>query len=321
MRISRNVRRIVALTLSASAGGLIGAAPGEAFPSEGFHLYNNSTAALRVWHGGGNSIFDGRPADGAVLKPGVGDQDWEVIYDSAHNTYNEAWYKIEGGDGGYLILRLQVSKRREATSSCEVTTTTYQPNPSFRCTGGGKSISFHNPPGTKFDIGPQRREEQAQVLKEFCTRQNRTTCQFGSIKYERTRGQEHQVSSLIKNTIGVELEASLHGSDAVTAHNSVGLEMSKNGDNRAVRVALDLLERNSGQPLVDRVALTTTLLVKVRPHMEAWITDQPPIIRVTGEFKLTLAHTTWILPDVSFVFPDQTRGGLWAIRERPLAPP
>ncbi len=113
MRTTSLVRRIVALAVVASAAGLIGAAPSEAFPTEGFHVHDNSTLALRVLPSSSKSAFESRPPDGAVIRPGVGYHAWEEFFDRFRAYQGYVFYSIEGARGSILIVDMRVSKGRD----------------------------------------------------------------------------------------------------------------------------------------------------------------------------------------------------------------
>lgn len=152
-----------ALLACAVAGALLTAGPATA-ASRGFRLHNNSRHALRLESAthvprvicgpGSSSIhcvpahypmqFEGRPGNGAVLKPGGPPQAWELKYsfDLVHlltiQFAAKLTYKIEGTDGTveYVIATTPTT----SDSECRVI-----PAHVGRCTGDGLKLTFSNP--------------------------------------------------------------------------------------------------------------------------------------------------------------------------------
>lgn len=155
-----------AVLACAVAGALPTAGPATA-ASRGFRLHNNSRHALRLESatsvprgcGPGSSShhcvptgspahysmgFEGRPGNGAVLKPGGPPHVWELKYSfDLLNLVAIQWaakltYKIKGTDGTvqYVIATTPTTN----DSECKVI-----PAHVGRCTGDGLKLTFSNP--------------------------------------------------------------------------------------------------------------------------------------------------------------------------------
>jgi hypothetical protein len=163
-RTSKGVRASAALLACVVAGVLLLQTGVASAASRGFSLRNSSGHALRlesaarvprVICGPGSSgvhcvpaqydmAFEGRPADGAVLKPGGPAQVWELKY--GFDLLNlltiqyaaKLTYKIEGTDGTveYLIATTPTTNDSECTVI---------PARIGKCRGEGLNLIFVNP--------------------------------------------------------------------------------------------------------------------------------------------------------------------------------
>ena len=79
--------------------------------------------------------FEGRPADGTVLKPGAPAQAWELKYGFGHTYAAVLKYKIEGTDATFEAT-LETSTYSN-DSACKVT-----PASAGSCTAAGLKIAF-----------------------------------------------------------------------------------------------------------------------------------------------------------------------------------
>jgi hypothetical protein len=121
--------------------------------SRGYRVSNDSSHALRLENAAhvptvlcNGSIcvptafpidFEGRPADGTVLKPGAPAQAWELKYGFGHTYAAVLNYKIEGV-GGTFGATIETSTFSN-NSACKVT-----PASAGACTARGLEITFKN---------------------------------------------------------------------------------------------------------------------------------------------------------------------------------
>src|SRR2546430_11278391 len=151
---------LVAARPSALAGALALVAlsqPGEAAAaSRGFKIYNLSSHALKLVDAAASfqdgdrgrlvpcDCWDGRPIDGATLRPGEAPHDWELLYAYSHHYHADLRYKmLAGTDGrdipdGTVSIHLDVFSY-ENDSTCTVSVGT--------CAAEGRTITVLDPPG------------------------------------------------------------------------------------------------------------------------------------------------------------------------------
>ena len=80
--------------VGSDVGSHVGSDVGKAQYSRGFHVTNLSGSTATVAQVDGNTSFEGRPADGSVLQPGIGTDDWEVTYFFANDTTSIVTYTL-----------------------------------------------------------------------------------------------------------------------------------------------------------------------------------------------------------------------------------
>ena len=64
--------------------------------SRGFHVTNLSGNPIKLVSVSGENSWEGRTPDGSVLQPGVGNQDFEMTYYFARDTFNTLNYAMLG---------------------------------------------------------------------------------------------------------------------------------------------------------------------------------------------------------------------------------
>ena len=155
----------------ADTGGQVG----KAQYSRGFHVTNLSGSAATVARVDGNTSFEGRPADGAVLQPGIGMDDWEVTYYFAKDTTSIVTYTLADASGkqlGDVVVRLSVDGVGNPSAACLNT------DGPFTCNVNGANITILDPAGTVHNIAGDNAQAQAATLKQFCDQNTAAQCTF-----------------------------------------------------------------------------------------------------------------------------------------------
>ena len=94
-------RAATAHTATAPDAGGAAAVKGVLY-SRGFHVTNLSGNPIKLTSVTGENSFDGRTADGSILQPGVGYQDFEMTYYFARDTFNTLNYAMLDGNGNTI---------------------------------------------------------------------------------------------------------------------------------------------------------------------------------------------------------------------------
>lgn len=306
----------------AVAGTLLTAGPASA-ASRGYKIYNLSSHPLRLINaepvqrdGATGFDFEGRPIDGDVLKPGAPPHDWELKYPlGTSKTFYSAKlnYDIVGtGERYTAALKTGVYTN---DSYCEF------PSKLGSCTAEGLRLTVTDPPGTKIDIPSGRGQEQAQTLKDLCTKTNAATCDFTVTPPpppRATQTQAHVVGNAVANCGEDEVDTQISAEDKVGQTNSI--EISSKTEFNVFEIAKESITLKYGHEWTTEHTFTQDVAIKVRPGHMGWISATAPVLRDRGDFTLALGNTTWNLRDVYFDSPDPDRAGHFVTDGRELTP-
>jgi hypothetical protein len=319
MSRTRTPLTVLALALACTLSGvLMSAGPAQA-ASRGYKIYNLSSHPLKLVRvdqvpEGGTFLdigFEGRPKDGDVLKPGAPPHVWELKYSYLGITGAGLVYSIVGTDDRY------VAKIRTSTytndSTCEF------PSKLGSCTAEGLTLTVTDPPGTVHDIPSGRGQEQAQTLRDLCTKTNAAKCDFTVTPPpppRETHTQAHIVGNAVANCQEEDVETTISAKDKVGQTNSI--EISSESEVNIFELVKEKITLAYGHEWTTEHEFGQDVKIKVRPGYEAWISDTAPVLRDTGDFTLTLGNTTWQLRGVYFDSPDPSRAGSFTTDDRKL---
>jgi hypothetical protein len=275
--------------------------------SKGFRIYNLSSHQIKLINITGDGNFDGRPADGTVLKPSEG-TDVEVLVRFCCDDNDTAHFAILD-DKGAQIGTFDVSMHEGGgydNSSC--TTSIGQCNADERGNYGSPApITLVDPPGTEIPLGPDQKEAQAQVLKQLCDA-GAASCNFTLTKEDpNAYTPEHQVGNSVKNRGNKTDKTDLEWDDTVDVTDSYEVG-AKVGVNILEMVDAEVSAKY-GHDVTKSHEFKQTLELDVDPGWMGWVTDVAPVIRDTGDFMVKLGNTTWNLTGVYFDSPDPNRNG------------
>jgi hypothetical protein len=275
--------------------------------SKGFRIYNLSSHPIKLINITGDGNFDGRPADGAVLKPGEV-TDVEVVERFCCNDNDTAHFAIldaKGAQIGTYEVNMHVEGPHDS-STCAASigqcTADEQGN-----LGSPRPNTLADPPGTEIPLGPDQKQAQAQVLNQLC-QAGAASCSFTLTKEEREAwSPEHQVGNTVENHTNEPSKTDLEWVDAFDVKDSYEVG-AKVGVNIFEMVEAEV-SATYGHEVTKSHEFKQTLGLDVDPGYEGWVTDIAPVIRDTGNFTVKLENTTWNLTGVYFESPDPTRNG------------
>jgi hypothetical protein len=284
--------------------------------SRGFHIYNLSSHRLKLTSVDGDLNFEGRPAIGEVLSPGVGYHDWEVQIRFLTDQNDTAHYAILD-DTGQTIgtynahLEAKGAALPHLSSDCSISL--------GQCTAGGDTpttLTVLDPPGTTIEFGPGQGQAQAATLKQYCDNANSAACTFAATKEDKLSGKETQIGDAVYNYTDEEDETKISCTDTVEQSNSVGVAVSAGA--KLFKVVEAEVKVTYDHEWITSNEFSQDVLAKIAPHHYVWMTLAPPLYRDTGDFTLTLGNTTWKLPGVYFDTPDPNGHANWSIHDAPI---
>ena len=286
-------------TASHSAGGShVGSDVGKAQYSRGFHVTNLSGSTATVAQVDGNTSFEGRPADGSVLQPGIGTDDWEVTYFFANDTTSIVTYTLSGASGqqlGDVVARLDVDGVGNPTASCLHT------DGPFACNAGGTNITILDPPGTVHTISGDNAQAQATTLKQFCDQNTAAQCTFTPTSEAQVDGPEHVLVTEENNGTSPAVLTASKG-DTVSSSNS--LEIDGTVGVNVLSIVNASVTAKYGHTWGESHTFTTGVSNTVPAGYYGEITAIAPMVRDTGNFTITMGDTTWNLTGVYFDTPN-----------------
>jgi hypothetical protein len=306
------------------AGAVLSAVGGPAqAASRGYQVYNLSSYQLQLDRviqvpiPGRNAVysmdFEGRPANGSVLKPGEAAHDWELKYSVVDQYAAYLIYNIVGTKETFRATIHTYPTTNE--SSCTI------PASIGSCTAEGLTLTFTDPPGTVHVIGAGNAQKQADTLRDLCKKSNSASCDFSPTKEERINAPARLVGDPIVNCQRHKVVSKLSYSDTVGQSNSVGTEVGVEVETNLVFAkAKASVTAKYEHEWTEKHEFGQEVEIDVEPGDMAWVAATSPIYRDTGDFTLTLGKTTWKLTDVYFDTADPKRTAMFLPDERALTP-
>jgi hypothetical protein len=302
--------------------------------SQGFDLYNYSSHPIRLEHiAGPMRLIEARPRVGVVIQPGHS-QHFEVepLQDDRINT---AWYEILNEHGqrvNRLVASMQVNTYNQPSAWCDavgyVCTPPLQPKQSRHgiWNWGAKTFVFMDPPNSRVTVPSDKRQAQANVLKQLCESGSAAECNFdpasegflSGLEREKIGVTPHDVlgAYVLNKTDGVEAHKTIKVADTDGWSNTLGVELSASFKLSKV-VDLGIKGKYEHEWHHDHT-FEDTLSVSVPAHSLVWISVVSPKVDYTGPFMVVLRNTTWTLPDVTFSYPWPEGNPLWVINQKKL---
>jgi hypothetical protein len=268
---------------------------------------------------------EGRPPDGAVLDPGATDG-YEVTYFFLAQNAPEANYSIldtAGHQVGWFYVAMNVTGARLLATNCQVAGRAggpfqedIQAPAGLDCTGEGDnstSVALVEAPGTVHNISPSLKQQQADYLRTLCANSSAAACHFTANKQEHLESPGHQVGGFVSNPYDTELKTTIKLRDTIGSSDSVEVGIKAGG--KLFEIIDVEVEAKYGHEWTQEHEFGQEVEATVPPGKRCWFTATAPIIRYTGDFKVTMANSTWNLTDVYFDGPDTTsQAASWGYR-------
>jgi hypothetical protein len=278
---------------------LFAAGSASACCTRGFNIINESGYVLtgfRVTRGSFRHGFAGPPAGSSI--PLGGSAHFEVTFQFAEDNFGDIAYDIENTRYPTLdkvIAHLKVNGFGTPTMDCLL--------PGYgECNVNGTAATFRDPRDTKYNVPQDQREHQASVLDQLCVEGSIATCTFAVKSEVPVESPSHAVGGYIENKSDTEKKYVLPIKDTVGYTSSVGITgAARTKIKKLLEVAIPAAY---GHPWSAEHTFEQTVEMAVPPHHKCSVTGTAPMLRNSGEFKLTMGNSTWHLSDVSFESPD-----------------
>jgi hypothetical protein len=318
------------------AGSLLVAPTASARNSTGFHIYNLTGTPItldRVHVQQGFDDGSGAPAPpraGDVLKPGVdGDHNHiELDYHTVQSNLAELDYSSASSKKGETRVAQIFLQDSWCTlcpykplARCE---TTHE----VRCQIDGRTVFLVDAPGTVHEVKDDDAQLQYEVLRDLCNKRNTdaklVTCDFAITQKDfQAFGSPHVIGGVVSNCGPGESEHRVKQSEKEIASSSYGIKYGVETDFDfgfgKVKLSLD---QDYSHEWGTESEFSVDATNKIPENWFGWVVAVNPVVRVWGDFTLTIGGSTWILRHVYYDFPDdkRPRGNNWRPDGRPMTP-
>ena len=153
---------------------------------------------------------------------------------------------------------------------------------------------------------PAKSQAQYDALWHICNDGTGAVCEFDATSKKETSTGAVVVGDGVRNETEDENDYTYHWSHDVKITSEWDVEAGFSAGIEGIVTAE--VKAKYGQSYSNTEAYGGELAVKVKPEYTAWVTHEAPVLRVTGDFTITLGNTTWNLPDVYFDVPIKGAG-------------
>jgi len=174
------------------------------------------------------------------------------------------------------------------------------------------AVRMLDPPGTDHTFSGSERQSQAAVLANLCRPGSQATCVFVPKHEPQSLDADPAVASgkVVNCDTQDKVKYSFDAEHKTGTVNSVEAGFSYEFEtNFIIEKAKVSVEFKYGHKWIDEHTFRTKIDQDVKPQNQAWVELSAPVVRLTGDFHLELANTTWNLTDVYFDHPDPAREG------------
>jgi hypothetical protein len=276
--------------------------------SQGFLIHNYTSQPLTLDNITGSGDFEGRPADGTTFNPGT-THDIEVQYWFASEEVDAAHYHFANGATATVIMEVN-GVNQPSVLGCDTSYGT--------CTHDSKYVYLLDPPGTVYNLGPDQKQAQADLLNQLCEAKL-ASCKFTPTAEDHILGDERGAGDgTINDTDQIKSDMEIAAEDTRGESDSVGVDVTGGVEKLVVFEVTVKYEHE----WTHEYKFSQTEHADVPPHTHVWYTHKAPMVRDTGDFTVTLGNTTWTLTNVYFDHPDltdQAQQGVYILHSAPAS--
>lgn len=155
--------------------------------------------------------------------------------------------------------------------------------------------------GTVHELSGQQAQAQAEVLERFAGL-NSSTSTFVPTGYQNVLGPRRAVGDVVFNNTPDAQKTT------ITASNTVGetdnLQVSAALKASILKVVEATVTTTYSHQWTSSHTFTQAEEMTIRPYAKGWLEAADPYLRYSGDYRVTLGNTTWILHDVHFDVPN-----------------
>ncbi len=280
--------------------------------TRGFHVTNLSGNRIELVSVTGENSFGGRAADGSILAPGIGYQDFEMTYYFLRDTFNTLNYAMLDANGNTIgTFHYLIAVGGDGSTASEF----HADSGNISGDANGTTLDVKDATGTVHTISGGQAQAQAATLKQFCAQNTSATCTFTPTSETQVDGPEHVLATETNN--GTEIaDLTVTKTDDVSSTDSVDVSATLGGNIAGIVDAS--VTASYGHTWSEGHSFATGVTNHVPAGYYGEITAIAPMIRDTGNFTITLGNTTWNLQDVYFDTPNPDGAEHFGYNQHPL---
>ena len=268
--------------------------------TRGFNIYNLSGeyVVFKGYTKGANRVDSG-PAVGTMIAPGANvhvevvfrffdDDEVAAQFETQSNGLVTAWMLVTSVDGESLA---------GCTGTyCSPDTGEYEET---------STVIILDAPGTVIEVPAGQGQRQAELLNALCSDGGQATCSFEVGRQEKWFTEGEQASSTFYNDSDATQSISKGASKTEGYSDSLGGN-AKFGFKLTEAVNFEI-QATYNHTWTTSETWSETITLEVPPWTEASIYASVPMNRVYGDLVINAGNTKWILRDVYFDSPDDSR--------------
>jgi cell division protein ZapA (FtsZ GTPase activity inhibitor) len=254
-----------------------------------------------------SGTWEGTPAEGTWLLPGE-QQHFELKYHFMEDSTGLVRYYGRDDRGlstNSYHLTFKLNSVKSASSECRSAALGLGSSGGV-CGGGGTNVTLLDKSGTVVNLHGDQAQMQAAALNRLCRSLSELKCTFDATNETKEMTPMHAVGLVYANRTLDPMTRRITISETVTRTQSV--EVSTTVEAKVLKVVNMSIGATYGHSLAETKTFEESSEATVRPGYKVWSEMMEPIIRDTGNFKLTVGNTTFNLIGVHFDTPDPQPG-------------
>lgn len=285
--------------------------------SRGVDVTNMSGDTMRLRSVNGDQWFEGRPADGAELRPGAVHR-WEMQLQYMRDNNESVTYDLvrpDGSSDGQVTFHMNLSVGLFGEVSQSTTCTSITSRDGVTCEATKYNVTLKDRAGTVRNLdGSGPNAVAVDVLQNLCNT-GKATCDFTATSEEKRWGPAKQMGSRLGNVTAIAQSKDVTVTDSWASSDSLGGSVSLKIPIAPVELTLQATYNHTW---TQTHTFAETLKVVAQPWHWGWVEQRAPYVRHTGTFVIKYSNTTWNITGVAIDSPDSSRQADTFARTTPM---
>jgi len=293
--------------------------PGDvnAAASRGVTVTNMSGDTMRLKSVTGDHWFEGRPLDGAEIRPG-GEHRWEMQLQYLKDNNETVTYDLirpDGSSDGEVKFHMRLTTLFFGDVDQSTSCLSISSRDGVSCSASTYNVTLTDRPGTVRDLnGSGPNAVAIDVLQNLCNT-GKATCEFKATSQEKRLGPAKQMGSRTGNVSSSDTDKTITVTDSWSSSDSLGGSVSLKIPIAPVELTLQATYNHTW---TQTYSFGETVKVVMKPNEWGWVEQRAPYVRHIGTFVVKYGNTTWNIRDVAIDSPDATGKAVTLARTEPM---